>query len=187
MSKVIVIGTVGAVLLYIIVGVWGYVTWVNYSPGGAEAALSDANILQAPYPNSCIPILIGNFALFFAIASAAPLVVLPAKDTCEEMIARGNPHRRLSKKENVLVTLGLILVSYALAILIPNIQSAMTLVGATTNPAVGFILPIIFYWKSIESQNVPICSVTKVVAMVVAVFIIGISLLSLYNWFDTNL
>ena len=82
MSKVIVIGTVGAVLLYIIVGVWGYVTWVNYSPGGAEAALSDANILQAPYPNSCIPILIGNFALFFAIASAAPLVVLPAKDTC---------------------------------------------------------------------------------------------------------
>ena len=169
---------------------------------GAEAALSDAknglkfypetfilyaNILQAPYPNSCIPILIGNFALFFAIASAAPLVVLPAKDTCEEMIARGNPHRRLSKKENVLVTLGLILVSYALAILIPNIQSAMTLVGATTNPAVGFILPIIFYWKSIESQNVPICSVTKVVAMVVAIFIIGISLLSLYNWFDTNL
>ena len=187
MSKVIVIGTIGAVILYIIVGVWGYVTWVNYSDGGAEAALSDANILQAPYPSSNIPILIGNFALFFAIASAAPLVVLPAKDTVEEMIARGNPNRRLSKKENVLVTFVLVLVSYFLAIAIPNIQSAMTLVGATTNPAVGFILPIIFYWKSIENDRVPIYSCQKLLALIVAVFIIGISMLSLYNWFDTNL
>lgn len=121
MSKVIMIGTIGAVGLYIVVGVFGYVTWVNYNPGGAAAALSDANILLAPYPNSCIPILIGNFALFFAIATAAPLVVLPAKDTVEEMVARGDPNRRLSKKENVIVTFALIFVSYLLAIVIPNI------------------------------------------------------------------
>jgi hypothetical protein len=30
MSKVLILGTVGAVILYIIVGVWGYVTWVGY-------------------------------------------------------------------------------------------------------------------------------------------------------------
>ena len=34
--------------------------------------------------------MIGNFALFFAIATAAPLVVLPAKDTVEEIVSKGN-------------------------------------------------------------------------------------------------
>lgn len=43
-----------------------------------------------------MPIVVGNFALFFAIATAAPLVVLPAKDTVEEIISKGNPNRRLS-------------------------------------------------------------------------------------------
>ena len=150
MSKVLIFGTIGAVVLYIIVGVWGYATFVNF-PGYTPAeALKDANILQAPYPTSTIPILIGNFALFFAIATAAPLCVLPAKDTVEEIIAKGNAERRLSKKENLLVTLGLVVVCYLLSIAIPSISAAMTLVGSTTNPAVGFILPIIFYWKSIE-------------------------------------
>lgn len=186
MSKVLVLGTFGAVMLYIVVGVWGYATWVDYpeDKGGVEKALEDANILAAPYPNNCIPILIGNFALFFAIATAAPLVVLPAKDTVEEMIAKGNPNRRLSKKENVLVTLGLIFTCYILATVIPSIKDAMALVGSTTNPAVGFILPIIFYWKSIENDNVPLCSGKKILALVVAIFISVISLLSLYHWFD---
>ena len=183
MSKVLVFGTVGAVILYIIVGVWGYATWVNYPDGGAEKALEDANILAAPYPSDCIPILIGNFALFFAIATAAPLVVLPAKDTVEEMVANGNPNRRLSHKENLLVTLGLVASCYVLASVIPSISDAMTLVGSTTNPAVGFILPIIFYWKSIEKDNVPLCSGTKILALSVAIFICLISMLSLYNWF----
>ena len=96
MSKVLISGTVGAVILYIIVGVWGYVTFVNFPGYTAAEALKAANILEAPYPKDVTPILIGNFALFFAIATAAPLVVLPAKDTVEEIVAKGNPNRRLS-------------------------------------------------------------------------------------------
>lgn len=45
MSKVLIIGTVGALILYIIVGVWGYVTFVDF-PGYTPAeALKSANIL----------------------------------------------------------------------------------------------------------------------------------------------
>ena len=187
MSKVLCFGTVGAVFLYIIVGVWGYVTFVDFPGYTAAEALEDANILEAPYPTSVTPILIGNFALFFAIATAAPLVVLPAKDTIEEIIAKGNPNRRLSNKENLIVTICLIIVCYLLSIAIPSISAAMTLVGSTTNPAVGFILPIIFYWKSIESDNVPICSCTKITALVVASFITIISMLSLYNFFANTI
>ena len=183
MSKVLIAGTVGAVILYIIVGVWGYVTFVDQPNVTAEEALKDANILEAPYPSSVIPILVGNFALFFAIATAAPLVVLPAKDTVEEIVANGNPNRRLSNKENLVCTLSLITVSYLLSIVIPSISAAMTLVGSTTNPAVGFIFPIIFYWKSIEADGVPLLSCKKITAMVVAGFIIIISCLSLTNFF----
>ena len=183
MSKVLIAGTVGAVILYIIVGVWGYVTFVDQPNVTAEEALKDANILEAPYPSNVIPILVGNFALFFAIATAAPLVVLPAKDTVEEIVANGNPNRRLSNKENLVCTLSLITVSYLLSIVIPSISAAMTLVGSTTNPAVGFIFPIIFYWKSIEADDVPLLSCKKITAMVVAGFIIIISCLSLTNFF----
>lgn len=183
MSKVLIMGTFGAVCLYIIVGVWGYATFVNSDQYTAADALKDANILEAPYPKDVTPILIGNFALFFAIATAAPLVVLPAKDTVEEIVAKGNPNRRLSSKENLLTTLLLIVLCFLLAIVIPNIKAVMTLVGSTTNPAVGFILPIIFYWKSIEKDNVPLCSVEKITALVVAIFIIAISCLSLVNFF----
>ena len=87
-----------------------------------------------------MPIMIGNFALFFAIATAAPLVVLPAKDTVDEIVSKGNSNRRLSTKENVGVTFTLVFVSYLLSIVIPSIRDAMSLVGSTTNPAVGFIL-----------------------------------------------
>ena len=45
MSKVLIFGTVGAVILYIIVGVWGYVTFVDQPDYTAEKALEDANIL----------------------------------------------------------------------------------------------------------------------------------------------
>ena len=46
MSKVLIFGTIGAVILYVIVGVWGYATFVN-NPSGISAAesLQDANIL----------------------------------------------------------------------------------------------------------------------------------------------
>jgi len=39
MSKVLCFGTVGAVLLYIVVGVWGYVTFVDFPGYTAAEAL----------------------------------------------------------------------------------------------------------------------------------------------------
>ena len=46
MSKVLILGTVGAVLLYITVGVFGYVTFINNPQGvSVTVALEDANIL----------------------------------------------------------------------------------------------------------------------------------------------
>jgi len=98
--------------------------------------------------------LIGNFALFFAILTASPLCVLPSKDSVEELYLKGA--RVMTPKENFVITFSIILVCYILALFIPNIGAAMTIVGSTTNPAVGFILPIVFYFKTIP--NLPLAS-----------------------------
>ena len=96
-----------------------------------------------------------------------------------------------------MVTFLLVLTCYGLSIFIPNIGAAMTLVGSTTNPAVsftlfrltisfqvGFILPIVYYWKCMK--DVPICSYEKIIAIVVGVCIIATSILSLINFFMTS-
>ena len=180
MSGVLKYGTIAAAILYAIIGIFGYLTFVDNPTVTPYDALKSENILEAPYPN-ILPIEIGNFALFFAVATASPLCVLPAKDTVEEIISKGNPNRRLTKKENILVTFGLISLCYALGLFIPNIGAAMTIVGSTTNPAVGFILPIVFYWKTLD--DLPLCSYEKIFALIVAVVIILTSILGLVNFF----
>lgn len=72
---------------------------------------------------------------------------------------------------------------YLLAIAVPNIGDAMTLVGSTTNPAVGFILPILFYWKTLKNTSILSCK--KITALLVATVIIAVSIMSLVNFFMT--
>ena len=71
--------------------------------------------------------------MFFAVVTAAPLCVLPAKDTVEELFWK---ETKLTPKLNVLVTLALVFVCFLLSILIEKIGDAITLAGATINPVV---------------------------------------------------
>ena len=70
-----------------------------------------------------------------------------------------------------------------MSVLIPDIEWAMTLVGSTIDPAIGFFVPIIFYWKSLENDNVSICSFKKITALIVAVFVFVVSILALVDLF----
>ena len=79
--------------------------------------------------------------------AAAPLCVLPSKDTVEELFFK---EKGMSKNTNLIVTFILVTVNCVLASFIPNIGDAMTLVGSTINPVIGFILPVVFYWEYIK-------------------------------------
>lgn len=79
------------------------------------------------------------------ILFATPLTILPCKDTVEELFLE--PGAKLNSKQNVIVTFVIVLISYILSLAIPNIGDAMTILGATTNSGIGFILPIIYYLK----------------------------------------
>ena len=127
------------------------------------------------------PIQVGTFSLLFAVICAAPLCVLPSKDTIEELLYKEDG---MSKKMNFVWTLVLILINMGLAIAIPNIGDAMTLVGSTINPIIGFILPVIFYWPQIKDQ--PWYSSEKMKAYLNCAVIGIASILSFVNYFTSG-
>lgn len=114
----------------------------------------------------------------FAVITAAPLCVLPSKDTVEELWYK---EKGMNKTQNIVTTFCICLVATLPALLVSGVGDAMALVGATINPVIGFIMPIIFYWKTIP--NKPILSTEKLTALIVAFTIVVCSILGLYQFF----
>lgn len=57
----------------------------------------------------------------------------------------------MNNKQNLLVTFVLICVNTGFAMFIGTIGDAMTLVGCTINPIVGFIMPIVFWYPFMKN------------------------------------
>jgi len=74
--------------------------------------------------------------------------------------------------------------SYLLSVAIPDIKSAIQLTGASINPFIGFVFPILFYLKLDPS---PLMSAKKLFACFMLFFFILTSLLGLYVYFTKSL
>ena len=79
-----------------------------------------------------------------AVIAAAPMAVLPAKYSWENMRHGAGT---MSGRENIIISFGMVLFCYILALALPNVGSVIAVTGATVNPIIGFILPILFYIK----------------------------------------
>ena len=117
--------------------------------------------------------------MFFAVLSGIPLCILPVKDTIEELFWK---EKGLSKKINVLITLALVVICYLLSILIDDIGDAITLTGATINPVVGYIIPILFYWK--VREDLPLKSKEKIFCLFTIIVITAASIMSLGEYIN---
>ena len=81
---------------------------------------------------------------------AAPFAVLPIKDSIEELtMKRGT---KFDLGQNFMLTAGLIFIGLLVAILVPTFGDVLTILGATTNSGIGFLIPIIFYLKIREKD-----------------------------------
>ena len=83
----------------------------------------------------------------------------------------------MTTKQNLFVTLILVTINCGLALILDGIGPAMTLVGCTINPIVGFLLPVAFYWPSIKDK--PLFSRDKILAILNVLFISVASVLSI--------
>lgn len=107
-----------------------------------------------------------------AVIAAAPLAILPAKYAYEEMKYRNG----MTASQNVCVSVCLTVVCYIMAVIMPNIGSVIAVTGATANPFIGFIFPILFYLKI---DPAPMNSGSKLVAQMVLFGCILVSILGL--------
>lgn len=118
--------------------------------------------------------------MLMVVLFASPFCVLPAKDSIEELIM-GESRKNFSVAQNFGCTLFIVIVSWGIAVKIPTIGDAMTILGATTNSGIGFLLPIIFYLK-IERENGGAWRKDKVLSYLVFFTICVCSVIELYSY-----
>ena len=104
-----------------------------------------------------------------AVIAAAPLAVLPAKFAWE---AVRHGLGEMSDKENIIISVLMVAFCYITALLLPNVGAVIAATGATVNPFIGYIFPIIFYLKLDDS---PCTSPAKLLAYAVLVAVIIVS------------
>ena len=126
--------------------------------------------------------------LLIGVILASPLCLMPCKDTVEELyLGQG---RTMNQMQNTVVTLLIVTTVFIAAVAIPNISDAMTVIGATSNPLVGFTLPVVFYLKmdTLRGGNTSCYAPHRLAAHTVNIICImaGILSLSLFIRDKTN-
>ena len=179
MWKVIIRATLIASTCYAFAGYFGFATFATYND--VDAIMQLENIFEAPYDGNRW-IVIGQLVLLAGVILASPLCLMPAKDTLEELFL--GQERQMTRGENLLCTFSVVSACFLAAVCIPKISDAMTVIGATSNPAVGFCLPIIFWLKLDRS---PAWSRKRVVAHGLNIMVICVGICSLVNFFDSRL
>ena len=102
--------------------------------------------------------------MMIVVVFACPFCVLPTKDSIEEV--RG---RKFTNKENICWTVVLNALTLAISLAFNNIKTPISILGATTNGAIGFLLPIMYYLK-MEKRSSPYTNM-KIACYIVFVFI----------------
>ena len=178
-KSVLYIGTIAAIVCYLVAGIFGYVT---FSSGNSveeyDEIFKKQNILVAPYTlhdgSNRLPtaIYICLFGIMLVVIFATPFCVLPCKDSIEDLKGK-----KLQGNENIVYTFVLVGTSLVISLVLLNIGTIMTILGATTNSAIGFLLPICYYLKS--TRKAPPHRTDRVLAKCLFVFIVLASIVSL--------
>ena len=87
--------------------------------------------------------------MMLVVVFAAPFCVLPNKDSVEEI-----RNKKFTPKENFMWTMIFVWTSCIISCAFKSIKTPMTILGATTNSAIGFLLPIMYYLR-MEKRSSP--------------------------------
>jgi len=123
MGKVIYRGSGSTVLMYVVAATFGYLGLVH-DPERIRILIEKNNVLEIDYDNWAFNIAI--IGLLFSIFAAAPICVLPCKETFEELVYSD---KGMNSKQNFIVTVVMSVICYLLAISIPGIGDVITILG----------------------------------------------------------
>jgi len=175
-KRVIFGGTILAGLAYIVAGIFGYITFADGSTQEELDEMFSNNVLSAPYSTAegktPVVIYISLFGMMIVVVFATPFCVLPCKDSIEEV-----RNKKFTKNENIFWTVTLNLIACIISCLFKSIKTPITILGATTNSAIGFLLPICYYLRM--ERHTPRYTNMKVCCYIVFVFICTSSVIEL--------
>ena len=181
LKKILAYGTSIASVAYLLTGIFGYITFVKHE--NVDEIMNMQNILKADYGDLII-IKICLIGVLFVVWFASPFALLPVKDSIEELIMEHGT--KFDFKENFIVTLFLVCISYLVAILVPTFGDILTILGATTNSGIGFLIPIVFYLK-IKEKELKCCSLMRFVCYIVFLTICVCSIITLVVFIDKKI
>jgi amino acid permease len=115
--------------------------------------------------------------VIIAVITATPTCIIPAKETYFSLIKS----KMITNLHNRLITVALVSITFILSVALPNIKAAIALTGATINPLIGFIFPILFYLKL--EKNLSIKSPQKLFALFILMFVVITSILALQVYY----
>ena len=146
MRKVLMIGSIFVVIIYILDSTFGYFCVVN-QPSLLSTLLDQANILEVDFEEW--PYTIAAIGFLFTIFAANQIVFLSAKSDFEIVVFKS---KEMTKYQNLILTVCFCVMCWAFGVFVPNIEDAITILGCTVNPMSGYIFPIIFYLKIFSSE-----------------------------------
>jgi len=174
MSKVVgrSIGT--AMFLYLVLGIFAYLTFKS------QLECSDGSFLKNDY-HSDASVLIGAVGMSVSVISAIPLFVHAFRGNIFTLaLDEFSDPKDAPLKWHFGVSIGLLVAAVIPAILVKDISLVFGMLGSTTNPMICFVLPSMFILRAAPSG---MYRTEKIVSVIIATVISIISVISLGNTF----
>ena len=88
--------------------------------------------------------------------------------------------------QNLFWTVTIVVITWALSLLLKSLGEVMTILGATTNTGIGFLIPIVFYLKIIGAKDKSLTN-EKILAYVTFVVVCLCSVAEMYTFIYTKI
>mmetsp|Transcript_1471 Transcript_1471/g.1717 ORF Transcript_1471/g.1717 Transcript_1471/m.1717 type:complete len:217 (-) Transcript_1471:217-867(-) len=123
MRRVLIIGGIVVTILYAFDSVFGYLGVISQE-ALLNTLLTKKNVLEVEYGSWAFNIAV--LALLFTVIFSVPIIILPTKDDFESVFFGKNT---MTTKQNVIVTIGISVFCWLLAISVPQISDAISILG----------------------------------------------------------
>jgi amino acid permease len=125
--------------IYIIAGIAGF---AEFGDGTDGDILSNYGL-----PTKSIYIAVAVVAISFTLTMAFPICIFPTRDAVVQMMGYRNIYETPAKTRLLVAGL-LATASIILGLFVPDIQLLFGVLGGVFGSSLGYILPVIFAWKS---------------------------------------
>lgn len=149
MSMAVSRSMVLCIVLYLIIGISGFVQW------GSDTAVSVIINLQPYFLSGSLLVLVGYVSMAAAVCMAFPLNIFPLKLTIEQLANEfHSPHVEIVVNGSTIV---IVCLSFVCAIFCPNISRIFDVIGVTAGAFICFICPAAIFLRILSLGHATFC------------------------------